>query len=153
MSGSANSPVVLLLGLILGIALALVLADHVQADCIPKVRDVPEDAQVRRYEPVARGVGRDVGVPGDLLLTIAHVESNGDPNAVNPVSGARSLVQAMPFWWEPSEDWRDPYIALRKGAGILREAFLRLGDWQMAARAYGGWPGYETLIFRLDCGE
>lgn len=35
----------------------------------------------------------------DTMLCLMRYESGGNPNAVNPTSGAAGLFQIMPFWW------------------------------------------------------
>lgn len=36
----------------------------------------------------------------ERMLCLMWYESRGDPNAVNPSSGAAGLFQVMPFWWD-----------------------------------------------------
>jgi len=36
----------------------------------------------------------------ETMLCLIDHESRGNPNAVNPTSGAAGLLQIMPFWWE-----------------------------------------------------
>lgn len=40
------------------------------------------------------------GSDTDRALCIIEHESGGNPNAVNPSSGAAGLFQVMPFWWD-----------------------------------------------------
>jgi len=47
----------------------------------------------------------------DRMLRITKCESNGNPRAVNPRSGAAGLFQIMPFWkrvW--AGDYLDPWV-------------------------------------------
>lgn len=126
------------------------LADLARAECGPVVRDTPADSPMMRFEPTARGVGRDMGVDSALLLRIGHVESRGDPRAVS-WAGALGLLQQLRSWWLPGEDPFDPYQNIRKGAGILREAYERTGSWVEAVREYGGWWGYVPYIYETRC--
>jgi soluble lytic murein transglycosylase-like protein len=124
--------------------------------CVPWVRPVPtEAAQVARYEPAARGVGRELEVPADLIARVIYVESRGDPRAVSP-AGAYGLMQIMGFHWRSGEDPFDPAQNIRRGTSILRDNYERLGgDWVRATRAYAGSgpvaEEYVHLVFGFDC--
>lgn len=139
-----------LAALALALLCAVALAEVGRAECVPVVQPVPEDSEMQRYSPIARGVGRDMGVPDDLLLRIGHVESRGDPRAVSS-AGARGLMQILDSWWLAGEDPYDPYQSLRKAAGLLVEAHDRTGSWLQAVREYGGWWGYVGYIYETRC--
>lgn len=139
--------------LAIAIAAALVILSPrlVGADgpCVPVVREVPADSDAWRYSGVARGVGRDLGVPDDLLVRVVHVESRGDPEAVSS-AGALGLMQQLRRYWFRGEDWTDPYQNVRKGAGMLRSLFEEFGDWLVATRWYGGYRGYEWHVWECQ---
>lgn len=149
-----RNAIALLIGLILGIALAVVLADRVQADCVPKVRDVPQEARpaIDRWSPTARGVARDLEVPADLVERVMYVESGGDRWAVSS-AGAIGLMQVLAGHFYAWEDGFDPYQNLRKAVGILRANFQQSGDWVVATRWYYGAPGdgYVRLVWEFFC--
>lgn len=53
-------------------------------------------------------------------LCIMVAESGGNPNAVNPSSGAAGLFQVMPFWWNKfGGDRFNPETNVRVAAKIL----------------------------------
>lgn len=79
---------------------------------------------------VFRGTGSDVeqwrGLVSvhftevDRALCIMAAESGGNPNAVNPRSGAAGLFQIMPFWWDRfGGDRFDPATNVSLAATIL----------------------------------
>lgn len=85
----------------------------------PVAQPASETATVRASEEtpdeapaVDRGIGAGVeqwrglvaahfpaGEVGHALCIMSH-ESGGNPNALNPRSGAAGLFQIMPFWWD-----------------------------------------------------
>ena len=83
-----------------------------------------------------RGIGSDVeqwrplveaffGANTDAALRVMACESGGNPNAVNPFSGASGLFQFMGFWWRGVWDPFDP------AENVARAAELSQGgtDW------------------------
>lgn len=84
---------------------------------------------VGRWVWLAREVGwRWTDIP--TLMAIIKRESNGQPTATNPYSGAAGLLQFIPSWW--SEGQFNPYSprqCLRRGLLAYRE--LGWHPWQM----------------------
>lgn len=99
----------------------------------------PTTTTTERQEPdpapsVDRGMGDDVGQwaslvaayfeSGDVdrILCLIGFESGGNPDAKNPSSGARGLLQIMPFWASEyglaPDDLYDPDTNLRIGRKI-----------------------------------
>jgi soluble lytic murein transglycosylase-like protein len=78
---------------------------------------------------------------------IAKIESNGDPNAVNPKTGARGLMQVMPavaanpgFGIAPArDDSPDEYV--RVGRQLYTALKAKYNDPFVAAAAYNWGPG------------
>ena len=82
------------------------------------------------------------GLEPELVLALIDVESSFDRFAVSP-SGARGLMQIMPFWKKeighPQDDLFHPQINLRYGCTILRH-YLDRSDgelWQALVRYNG----------------
>lgn len=77
--------------------------------------------------------------PGEVTraLCIMAAESGGNPNAVNPRSGAAGLFQIMPFWWEEfGGDRFDPETNVRVAAAIR------------ASQGWGAWSPYNRGMCR-----
>jgi hypothetical protein len=61
-------------------------------------RPVAAPASVEAWRPLVAANFPAAAV--EAMLCLMHHESRGDPNAVNPSSGAAGLFQIMPFWWD-----------------------------------------------------
>lgn len=69
----------------------------------------------------------------DYALCIIKYESGGNPNAVNPSSGAAGLFQIMPFWWDTyGGDRFDPATNVALAAVI--HADYGWGAWNAASK-------------------
>lgn len=91
------------------------------------------------YQDVIENVARRYRFPPYLLAGLAKVESNFDPHAFNPISGARGLFQFLPETarkfginpWDPEEsaDAACKYlkILIRKYNGDTVKALLAFG--------------------------
>lgn len=95
------------------------------------------------------GVSILFGIDPRVLLTIAAIESDFNPDAINPISGATGIMQVMPC--EAGEAFRDrppqhellrPEINVYWGAKILTEYLERYGDMGRALSAYFAGPSY-----------
>lgn len=95
-----------------------------------QTRHAPQVSSTSITRSTYRGIGDGVeqwrGLVGkyfsdvDRALCIMNAESGGNPNAVNPSSGAAGLFQVMPFWWEKfGGDRFDPETNVRVAAKIL----------------------------------
>lgn len=87
-------------------------------------------------------------LPPSLVLAIIQVESSFDRFAVSR-SGARGLMQVMPFWkkeiGQPSDDLFYPPTNLRYGCTILRYYLDKFGDELAPALAqYNGSLGLQN---------
>ncbi len=87
-------------------------------------------------------------LPPSLVLAVIQVESSFDRFAVSR-SGARGLMQVMPFWkkeiGQPSDDLFYPPTNLRYGCTILRYYLDKFGDELAPALAqYNGSLGLQT---------
>jgi soluble lytic murein transglycosylase-like protein len=88
------------------------------------------------------------GLSPSLVLAVIEVESSFDRFAVSR-SGARGLMQVMPFWKKeighPRDDLFYPPTNLRYGCTILRYYMDRFGDELESALAqYNGSLGLQT---------
>lgn len=88
------------------------------------------------------------GLPASLVLAVIEIESNFDRFAVSR-SGARGLMQVMPFWKKeighPRDDLFYPPTNLRYGCTILRYYIERFGEELAPALSqYNGSLGLRT---------
>lgn len=85
------------------------------------------------------------GLDPELVLAVIQVESEYDRFAISE-SGARGLMQVMPFWIKeighPQDNLFDPLTNLRHGCAILRYYLdLTNGDVKDALARYNGRQG------------
>ncbi len=97
------------------------------------------------------------GLEPELVLALIDVESGFDRYAVSP-SGARGLMQVMPFWKKeighPNDNLFYPRTNLRYGCAILRYYLeVTKGDVAEALAKYNGsatrWHYTERVLFTL----
>lgn len=83
--------------------------------------NVPERAS--RWEGLAYAYWPEEEIA--TVLRIIECESNGDPQAVNPRSGASGLMQVMPFWADhfgyEREDLLDPSLNMEMAVLVWQE--------------------------------
>lgn len=83
-----------------------------------------------------------------IIAAIIDLESGGNPEAINKVSGATGLMQVVPMEGRPSqEELLDPGTNITTGVAILRD-YLEGASWDMQQALYqysGGtaWSSYE----------
>jgi soluble lytic murein transglycosylase-like protein len=85
------------------------------------------------------------GLSPELLLAVIEVESSFNRNAVSP-TGARGLMQVMPFWMKeighPRDDLFNPRTNIRYGCRILKGYVDdERGDLETALARYNGSAG------------
>jgi hypothetical protein len=81
-------------------------------------------------------------LPKGLLSTIAHIESNYDPNAVNKKSGARGLMQLLPTVKGQEDAGEDTFKDIDRAAKELQRLIKHYnGDVILAAEAYNWGQG------------
>lgn len=78
-------------------------------------------------------------LPAGLLSRVADQESDYNPEAYNPSSGAAGMMQIVPRW-HPGVDPFDPGEAIPYAAKYLRELRDRFGSWSLALAAYNAGP-------------
>jgi hypothetical protein len=90
------------------------------------------------YEQTLRDAEDLYGLPPNLLLKVAQVESNFNPNAVSP-KGAQGLMQIMPNYHPQAEpqDWKK---SAYYSASFLRSLYDQFGNWDDAVKAYNTGP-------------
>lgn len=99
----------------------------------------------------------ETGLPLPLLVSVAHVESEMNPDAVSPV-GARGLLQLMPATAQELRlDPTLPHTNVLGGARYLRSMLDRFESADLALAAYnagptavaraGGSPSAETSAY------
>ena len=123
---------------------------------------------MRRYTRVPKKLADDIAkqtvkvakeedVPVSLLVAIMDQESGFNPMAKSP-SGARGLMQVMPFWVKElkivkhKRELHDVYKGIKAGAIILRDALERTnGNVKKALALYKGpkYTAYVKHILRL----
>ncbi|RMG12271.1 MAG: lytic transglycosylase domain-containing protein, partial [Deltaproteobacteria bacterium] len=99
-----------------------------------------------RWKEVVLAVFHEEGLPEDLIA-LAFVESLFDPHAQSPV-GAHGLFQFMPATARELglernrlyDQRRDPELAARALARMLRRSYQRLGNWPLALTAHNHGP-------------
>jgi hypothetical protein len=93
-----------------------------------------------RYDSLFDEAGKTYNVDPALLRAMARVESNYNPDAVNPHSGAAGLMQIMPATAKSLgvADPFDPKQAIHGAAKLMRENLDRFGNPEEAVLAYHG---------------
>lgn len=101
------------------------------------------------YRPLFEEATRRYGLPPNLLMRQAEVESNYDPHAKS-AKGALGIMQIIPRWHpeldpgDAAADARaalDPARAIPYAAKLLRSWYNRYGSWSLALAAYNAGPG------------
>lgn len=86
------------------------------------------------------------GVPDDLLYDQIAAESNFNPNAVNPSSGATGIAQILPTtaanpgYGIASVDPNDPAASINFAAQYDAALYNQTGSWTSALESYGTLP-------------
>jgi soluble lytic murein transglycosylase-like protein len=78
----------------------------------------------------------EMGIPSSYARKIVMCESEGDPNKINPTSGARGLWQIMPIHaeefikmgWDYWRDWSNGYRNTRAAVRIKQKQGLSAWD-------------------------
>jgi soluble lytic murein transglycosylase-like protein len=99
--------------------------------------DFPEEGIPLAYLKSIRQAESNYGLPKNLLPRLFKIESNFNPKAVNPTSGASGIAQIMPKI-HPNVDPFDAEASIDYAAKYLRELHDQHGDWEDALAAYGG---------------
>jgi hypothetical protein len=87
------------------------------------------------------------GVPSSLFTSIIAGESNWNPNAYNPASGASGLGQVLAstarapgYGVQPLSNAFDPQANLNFSAAYLAALYQKTGSWYGAVMSYSGTP-------------
>lgn len=78
--------------------------------------------------PLFEQVGLEEFVDPYLLAKLAMVESEMRPEVINPDTGARGLMQVMPFNFRRGERYRNVEHNIRAGARVFRRALDFVND-------------------------
>lgn len=92
------------------------------------------------YLPTISSTERYRGIPAGMLGALVQTESDFDPFAFNPTSGASGIAQIIPRWHPDIVDPFDPYEAIPYAGKYLRQMFDRFGTWDLALAAYNWGP-------------
>jgi len=76
--------------------------------------------------------------PAKAIACLIMRESRGDPDIVNPDSGATGLMQIMPFHFEEGQNPCDPEWNIRKGFSIFEDKITKAKDLYRALFWYSG---------------
>jgi hypothetical protein len=136
--------VILLSGLLYGVAIPAIVLAQTRSVAHPSARDLYGDhiaEAAQRFE-----------LPAAWIRAVMRVESDGDPRALSP-KGAIGLMQIMPETWAElrvryrlGDDPYDPHDNIIAGAAYIRELFDRYGSPEWVA-AYNAGPGrYEEAL-------
>ncbi len=130
--------------LALGLGLALAPGGPSQGEPV----ELPHEQNVapvgwEHYMDAVHAAADKHGVPVEVLSAMLATENDiGNPNAVNPDSGAVGLGQFMPGTAEElGIDPKDPAQAIDAAAKYLAQLEHEFGNWQDALRAYNWGPG------------
>lgn len=106
----------------------------------------PEWQPVNQWDQMVAQAAAKYGVPPNLVKSIIRLESNGNPSAQHPASGATGLMQIMPEIWNNgnSQQLLDPAYNIDMGTMILKSNYDQHGSWEMAAKAYLGLVGADA---------
>jgi soluble lytic murein transglycosylase-like protein len=115
----------------------------------------PDEEAARQFLAMVRYEAMRAGLDPHLVLAVVDVESKFRKYAVSR-SGARGLMQVMPFWvkeiGEPGHNLFQERMNLRYGCTILRHYLDReKGNLANALGRYNGslgQPGYPNLVFK-----
>ncbi len=114
---------------------------------------IPDDAfRIKLLKNVHYEAVR-AGLKPELVLSVIQVESNFNPFAIS-VSGARGLMQVMPFWLneigKPSDNLFRVHTNLRYGCTILKYYLAQEnGNLVRALAYYNGSPGQRQYPARV----
>ena len=125
----------------------------------PANADLP--AAAARYKPMIDRAARYWAVDPDVITAVIEHESQFNPNATNPTSGAMGLMQLMPATakglgvqnaYDPAQNiWGGAHVLstqLQRFHGDLRLALAAYSAGASAVDKYGGVPPYaETTQF------
>ncbi|UTD30659.1 lytic transglycosylase domain-containing protein [Bradyrhizobium sp. WD16] len=136
--------VILLSGLLYGVAIPAIALAQTKPVAHPSARDLDSDhiaEAAQRFE-----------LPAAWIRAVMRAESDGDPRALSP-KGAIGLMQIMPETWAElrvryrlGDDPYDPHDNIVAGAAYIRELFDRYGSPEWIA-AYNAGPGrYEEAL-------
>ena len=81
-----------------------------------------------------------------VILAFMDAESQFNPKAIS-VSGARGLMQVMPFWYRGNaDDLYAPYLNVMTGSSILKHYLeMARGNLLLAAQYYNAGPNGKTF--------
>lgn len=103
----------------------------------------PYTAEGHKYEKEITAASEATGIPGNVLASMIHQESSGNPTAVSN-KGAQGLMQLMPDTAKELgvTDPRDPMQNITAGAKYLKQNLDKYGgDLKLALAAYNAGPG------------
>jgi soluble lytic murein transglycosylase-like protein len=115
----------------------------------------PDEESARQFLALVRYEAMRAGLDPHLVLAVVDVESRFRKYAVSR-SGARGLMQVMPFWvkeiGDPAHNLFQERVNLRYGCTILRHYLDReRGNMANALGRYNGslgQPGYPNLVLK-----
>lgn len=91
-----------------------------------------------KYVEIARAAARAFGVPEDLFIWQIGAESNWNPYAYNPASGASGIAQFIPSTAaEFGIDPMNPEQAIWAAAKYDAQLYKKYGSWLTALQRYG----------------
>lgn len=93
-------------------------------------------------------------IPPEKLLALVQTESNFDPKAINPKSGAAGLGQFIPSTAKSRglSNPLDPQSNIDATAAYIKDLHDKTGDWSSALSYYGGYGG-DTDKARIYIGR
>lgn len=114
---------------------------------------IPDDAFRIKLLKIVHYEAIRAGLKPELVLSVIQVESNFNPYAIS-VSGARGLMQVMPFWLgeigKPGDNLFRVQTNLRYGCTILKYYLEQEnGNSVRALARYNGSPGNNQYAARV----
>ena len=115
------------------------LGEYVSQKMVPNMQEEPQT-------PSAEEAPSEV--PDSLLKALIDQESGGDPNAINPKSGAAGIAQFMKptakemgLQVDGKDERMNPHKAVPAAGKYLQKLYDMFGSWDLALAAYNWGPG------------
>lgn len=126
-----------------------------EAEVVPTPSPEPVSGKwanvINKWDKIVTKWAATYNVSREIVHTIIILESRGNPDAINNVSGATGLMQIMPkesgFDTRPTQsELLDPNVNIEWGCKILQSNIKRFPQIEVALCAYGGVKDPNNLL-------